>query len=71
MFEKTKLTFQENKDKRIVKAAEAVGGFAIAYAGVYLLQHGLDPNLSKGSTLRVVANNVIKNTPFLRDRGSN
>jgi hypothetical protein len=68
MFENTKALIHEHQNSRMVRVAEVVGGLAVTYAGFYLLQHGLDPNLSKGSTLRAIGNNLAKNTPFLKNR---
>ena len=69
MFENIDKNLQE-KNTRTAKIVAGIGALAIAYAGVYLLQHGLDPNLSKKSTLRVVSNNMIKKIPFLKNRNN-
>ncbi len=58
----------QEKNTRTAKIIAGIGALAVAYAGFYLLQHGLDPNLSKKSTLRVASNNLTKYIPFLKNR---
>lgn len=71
MFDKQKVYIEENKDSKMVRFAVAAGAFAVAYAGVYLLQHGLSPTLSDSSTLKATLNSATKNIPFLKDRSTN
>ena len=60
MLEKQKNLLQEKRETRIGKIVLGIGALAVAYSGYYLLQHGLDPNLSKKSTLKAVAGNLTK-----------
>lgn len=69
MFENIDKNIHE-KNTRTAKIVASIGALAVAYAGVYLLQHGLDPNLSKKSTLRVISNNIIKKIPIFKNRGN-
>jgi hypothetical protein len=71
MFEKQKAYIEENKDNKMVRAAEIIGGFVIAYAGVYLFQHGISPALSDRSTLKATIHNLIKNNPLSRNSNEN
>ncbi len=68
MFEKQKAYLSENKDSKLVRAAAGVGAFAVAYAGVYLLQHGLSPTLSDRSTLKATLNNLVRDNPLTKNR---
>ena len=58
MLEKQKELLLEKRETHIGKIVLGIGALAVAYSGYYLLQHGLDPNLSKKSTLRAVAGNL-------------
>ena len=66
MFERQKAYLEENKDNKLVRAAKVFVGLALAYAGLYLFQHGISPALSDKSTLKATVNNLVKNT-FSRD----
>ncbi|HUY53516.1 MAG TPA: hypothetical protein VMV24_03020 [Candidatus Dormibacteraeota bacterium] len=71
MFDKTKNYLEKNPNNRSVRAVRAIGAFATMYTGVYLMQHGLDPNLSKIDTTRAVISGFVSNIPFVDNNHEN
>jgi hypothetical protein len=64
VFEKTKISFDQNPNSRMVKVALVIGALATTYAAAWLLQHGLDPNLSKRDTLRTAVGGYFNRNNF-------
>ena len=66
--EEIKILPEQNSNSRMSKIKRNLGGYATAYAGVYLLQHGLDPSLSKFDNARTAVLGAIGSVALVKNR---